>query len=543
MRLLKQIRTGAPGGACGACWACGTCIQRAAAAVAALFASGVIAALGACSSGLAAFPAAVPNRLAGNFEAPAQWQAPLPHGGQLSALDQWWQQFDDPLLVPLIAAAQAVSPSVASAASRIEQSRAARVAAGAALLPALDASANAQRGRQDLVSGLGSGASVGMQMSWELDLFGARRHARTAAQARLEGAQASGDDARVAVAAEVASGYTELRACEAQVEQARADSTSRNETARLTELSMKAGFEAPASAALARASAAQGNSLLTQRRAQCDALIKGLVALTGVAEPALRSQLATGRARLPVPAQIVITNVPAQALAQRPDLLSAEREWLAASADVSQAQAARYPRIGLNGSIGAARFESGGANQSGTLWTVGPVTVSLPLFDGGTRRANVGAAQARYDAAGALYRGRLRTAVREVEEALLALQSTADRNTDAQVASEGFAASFRATEARFKGGLASLFELEDARRSALQAQVALIDLQRERVSAWIALYRALGGGGSAVDRQVGGGGSAVDQQVGGGGSAVDRQVSGGGPNPYPPIAGAAAPTP
>ena len=86
--------------------------------------------------------------------------------------------------------------------------------------------------------------------------------------------------------------------------------------------------------------------------------------------------------------------------------------------------------------------------------------------------------------------------MREVEEALIALQSTADRSTDARVATEGFAASFRATEARFKGGLASLYELEDARRSALQAEIALTDLKRERATAWITLYRALGGGWS-----------------------------------------------
>jgi outer membrane protein, multidrug efflux system len=371
--------------------------------------------------------------------------------------------------------------------------------AGAALLPTLDANASALRGKQDLISGIGSTASVGLQAAWELDLFGARRAARDAAQARVDGSEAAWHDARVSVAAEVATAYASLRACDAQVEQTRADSLSRNETSRLTSLSAKAGFEAPAGAALARASAAQGNALLTQRRAQCDVLVKGLVALTGIDEPDLRRQLAADQSKLPQPAQIVMASVPAQVLAQRPDLVSAERELLAASADVSQAQAQRYPRIGLNGSISAARFESGAFSQSGTLWSIGPVTVSLPLFDGGARRANVVAAQARYDEAGVLYRAKLRTAVREVEEALVALQSTADRDADAQVATEGFAASFAATEARFKGGLASLFELEDARRSALQAQVALIDLQRERSTAWISLYRALGGGWSNTD--------------------------------------------
>ena len=449
--------------------------------------------LGACSSGPA------PRADVTADAAPAQWQAPLPHAGRLTALQAWWAQFDDPRLVPLIDAAQVVSPSVASAASRIEQARATLAAAGAALGPTLDAAASATRGRQDFVSGLGTTASVGLQAAWELDLFGARRNARDAAQARFEGAQTGWHDARVAVAAEVGTTYVSLRACEAQAEQTRADVGSRNETARLTDLSTKAGFEAPANAALARASAAQGNSLLTQRRAQCDGFVKALVALTAIAEPALRERLASGSAKVPQPAPIAMDAVPAQVLAQRPDLVAAERDVLAAGADVLQAQAQRYPRIALAGSISAARVESGGFTQSGTLWSIGPVTVSLPLFDGGARRANVDAARARYDEAGAVYRGKLRTAVREVEEALVALQSTSDRNTDAQVATDGFAASFRATESRFKGGLASLYELEDARRSALQAQIALIDLQRERSSAWIALYRALGGGWSAAD--------------------------------------------
>jgi outer membrane protein, multidrug efflux system len=455
-----------------------------------------LAVLAACSSG------PTPRADAAEQALPAQWQAPLPHQGELTQLAAWWQQFNDPLLVPLIDAAQAVSPSVASAASRIEQARAARVAAGAALLPTLDAAASATRGRQDFASGLANTGSVGLQTAWEIDLFGSRRNGRDAAQARLDGAQVGWHDARVAVAAEVATTYVSLRACEGQAEQTRADSSSRNETARLTGLSTQAGFESPANAALARASAAQGNSLLTQRRAQCDALVKALVALTAQPEPALRSQLAAGAARVPEPAPIAMASVPAQVLSQRPDLIGAERDLIAAGAEVAQAEAQRYPRIALNGSISAARIESSFGNQSGTLWSIGPVTVSLPLFDGGTRRANVSAAQARYDEAGAVYRGKLRTAVREVEEALVSLQSTADRSTDAQAATEGFAASFRATESRFKGGLASLFELEDARRSALAAQIALIDLQRERSSAWIALYRALGGGWSNNETAV-----------------------------------------
>jgi multidrug efflux system outer membrane protein len=458
----------------------------------------LMATLAGCSS--MPSPAAAPATPAA--DTPPQWYAPLPHDGQVAKLADWWRQFDDPLLAQLIEASQAASPTIAAAAARIEQARSTRVAAGAALGPTLDANASLARGRQDTVTPLGTTGTAGLQAAWEIDVFGGNRAARDAAQARLDGAQAGWHDARVAVAADTANTYVNLRGCEAQRDQARIDADSRAETARLTGLSTKAGFESPANAALARASAAQGNNLLTQRRAQCDALVKALVALTALSEPDLRQRLAAAEARQPQPGAIGVQSVPAQALAQRPDVFAAERELLAASADVSQAQAQRLPRLTLNGNITAFRFESGGGNADGTLWQIGPLSVTLPLFDGGRRRANVDAAQARYAQAGAEYRATLRTAVREVEEALVNLQSTEARSADAQAASEGFAASFRATEARYRGGLASLFELEDARRSALQSQVQLIDLKSERSAAWIALYRALGGGWSRPEQQA-----------------------------------------
>ncbi len=429
--------------------------------------------------------------------APSAWQAPLPHNGQLAELSRWWAQFEDPLLSELVAAAQDLSASVASAKSRIAQARSTVAGTQASLGPTLHLVGSASRGQQDIHMPVATSSSVGLQAQWEIDLFGGARAGNDAASQRLLGAAAAWHDARVAVAAEVANHYTSLRACEAQLVQTRLDATSRSETARLTDLAARAGFQAPANSALTRASAAQANSLVTQQSAQCDGAIKALVALSGMAEPVLRTRLAAGTARLPQPAQIQVQSVPAQVLAQRPDLHGAEREVLAAGADIAQTRSQRLPRISLGGSIGAGHFSAGGSSTDGLTWSIGPVAVTLPLFDGGAQSARVLAATARQEEAVALYAARLRTAVREVEDALLALQSTADRNGDAQVAADGFSASFRATQARYQGGLASLFELEDARRSAVQAQSALVELQRERVAAWIALYRALGGGWSA----------------------------------------------
>jgi NodT family efflux transporter outer membrane factor (OMF) lipoprotein len=340
-----------------------------------------------------------------------------------------------------------------------------------------------------------------------LDVFGAGRAARSAADQRLAGAQASWHDARVLVAAEVANRYIGLRSCLAQVRTAEADALSRTETARLTELAARAGFQAPANAALARASSAQGASLLNSQRARCDLDIKALVALTGLDELALRQRLEQQRLQVgdavwfsvPQPSQLNVTQVPGQVLAQRPDVAASEREWLARQAEVRQRQAQRLPQISLSGNIGAARSSVGGFSSDGTVWSLGPLQVTMPLFDGGTRRANVSAAQASLLEAGVSYRAAVRTAVREVEESLINLQSTLERETFAVTAAQGFADSFKATEARYRSGLASLFELEDARRTAVQAQSALIDLQRERSLAWVSLYRALGGGWSGSD--------------------------------------------
>ena len=416
------------------------------------------------------------------------------------SLANWWGQQGDPLLVELIEAAQAVSPTVVTAKASIDQARAARAQAAAALLPTLDATGSASRSRQQSMGGFAAATSrqvqAGLQASWEIDLFGRNGASRDAAQERLDGTQARWHEARVSVAAEVARQYYSFRSCERQVVVSDSDARSRAETARLSALASKAGFEAPATAALARASAAESNARATQKRALCELDIKALVALTARSEPALRQQLAAtaspSLALEPGPASVV--GVPAQVLAQRPDVYSAAREVAAASFEVASADALRYPRLSLGGNITTGRVRTSGSSQGFDTWSIGPLAVSLPLFDGGSSRAALDSARARYDDAAGKYRGVARQAVREVEEALVNLQSTADRTGDAAIAAQSYRESFTGTEARYKAGLASLVELEDARRTLLAAQSAVVNLELERRNAWVALYRALGGG-------------------------------------------------
>jgi multidrug efflux system outer membrane protein len=449
----------------------------------------VAAALSACATQMPA-----PHVAA---QEPQQWQAPLPHNGSQADLANWWQHQADALLVQLIESAQAVSPTVASAGSRIAQSRADRVAAGAALAPTLDAAASVNRSNQQSSLPMGTTSQAALNASWEIDLFGGNRAARDAAQARLDSAHAGWHDARVSVAAEVANQYYSLRACEQLLAVAKQDASSRGDTARLTELTAKAGFESPASLSLARASAADGNSRYIQQRAACDVDVKALVALTAIPEPELRGKLAAGSAVAAVAPAMAIPELPARTLSQRPDVFTAEREVTAASFDVGNAKAQRYPRLTLSGSVGVANFRAGGDNTKTDTWTIGPVSVSMPIFDAGRRRANVDAASARYDLAVSSYRSTVRQAVSEVEQALVNLDATAERAGDAQTALEGYRVNFTAVEDRYKNGLASLFELEDARRTRLTAEQTVINLQRERSAAWVALYRAAGGGWTA----------------------------------------------
>jgi NodT family efflux transporter outer membrane factor (OMF) lipoprotein len=435
---------------------------------------------------------------------PTAWQAPQagtaaaagavsrPTANALGA--DWWRQFDDPALPALIEAARQASPTLSSARAALAGAEAARTAAASLLAPRAQATASGLRSREAPAGDIASVFSVGVQASWELDLFGGQRAAEQAAARRLEAARADGQAAALAVVADTVGSLIGLRACEAGAAQAADDARSRAETARLTELTARVGFTAPADAALARAGAAQARSQALQQRAACDQAVKALVALTALDEGRLRALLQPGQSRLPVVPALAPASLPAALVQQRPDLVAAARRVQAAQADQGQAEAALKPSLALTGSLSRSRIDAAGFSTTGNVWSFGPLQLTVPLFDSGQRTAAVDAARASADDAVVQYAAALRRAVREVEDALVALDATGARQADAESAARDFAAVLKATEQRQRTGLSSLFELEDARRQTLAAQGALVELQRERATAWVSLARALGGG-------------------------------------------------
>ena len=445
-----------------------------------------------CAVALAACSLTMPPPLV-TAPAPVDWNAPLPHGGSLTDLREWWKVQNDPILVALIDGAQALSPTVAVALNRVETARANEATAQAALLPGVTAGLSAGRSVSLPATPAATSTAVTLQTSWEIDVFGAARVARAAAAGQTQGSQAQWHDARVSVAAEVANTYYALAHCWKTHALAEQDLASRQRSRDISARSLQAGMLAPAAYAQVQAEVAQSQLRLIQQTSQCDLQTKALVALSGEDEALVRSVMRA----LVLPDDLTgfsVTRIPAQALVQRPDVFAAEHDVALASAQIGRAKARRWPGLSLGGSIGALRYGSAGVDTDITTWSFGPLALTLPVFDAGQRAALVDAATADYVAAVTTYRAKVRQAVRDVEEALVVLDSTVQREADTRAVLDARLQNLGAAQNRERTGLASTLEVEEARRAVLAAQADVLALQLERKRAWVALYRAAGGG-------------------------------------------------
>lgn len=429
----------------------------------------------------------------------------LPHNGNVSQLIDWWGQFNDPALSQLLKAAEADNPTIDIALANIKSARASSISAAAQGLPSVTGNASITRSQSATSNGINrssgiSTSTVGaLDASWEIDLFGGIKFAKQAAEARVEAKQNDWHTARVSLAAEVATNYVDYRACQLSVTAYQQAMTSKNETSRLTKILADAGFSAPADAALAEASLLSTESSLINQQAQCDNTVKALVALINITEPALREILLTSAAKtLPQPAEFNVESVPANLITQRPDLIADERNLAAASADTGVATANRYPSLSLIGSIGRSKISGSSFSSNGNTWSFGP-SLTLPIFDGGQLKSQVTIAEANYAIALATYQQDVRSAVKEVEQTLVNLDSAVRRESAEKISAAQYRNYYQATEINWRAGGISLITLEDARRQLITAELSHITQQKDRVQYWIALYKALGGGWQATD--------------------------------------------
>lgn len=446
-----------------------------------------------------------------------RWQAEQPvaegaYSVMPSDIHDWWAKFNDPELMRLIIASQRVSADIADTKARIEEARAGLVTANAQGLPRLDTQVDMLRARTTFGTPPFDWTryQAGLQSNWEIDLFGGIARQREVAENLLLARQSRWHDAKVALAVEVANAYTGFRYCRKLVEIAKQDAESRAHSARLVDLAVNAGLRPPADFALAGASHADSEENLMRQMGECERAIKGMVALSGLSEAEIRYRLISKTkdpSRLPIPPTFRIESVPVRVVLSRPDVAAAEEELAEANAKIGVEEARRYPRLSLTGNItpqlqtvsgmSALSPYAAGASAASTYfantWSFGP-TLTMPVFDAGKRIADVEAARSNYVAVQSRFQSIVRRSVKEVEEAILRLHISEDRFPKAMDALQGYERNLGATDRLYRAGFSSLLELEQARRQQLAARRVLADLEHERVSAWIALYRAAGGG-------------------------------------------------
>lgn len=440
-----------------------------------------------------------PDYIKPNLDSPEAWQTNIPHGGNVDNLNDWWAQFNDPTLIKLLAASQLNNPSLDKAVASIQLSRANLKSAKAQAKPSIGGVVSADERKSGNAGGSGTieSRSARIDAGWELDLFGRVGFGNDAAQARVDADTLAWHEARVSLAAEVATNYVNYRACVLTVNTLKKALVSKKETARITQISADAGFTAPADALLANASAGTSYSAVVGQQAACDLSVKTLVALTNLPEEAVRLSLSENIG-LPTPAQFDVESLPANLIRQRPDLVADERRLMAANADIGLAKTALYPSISLNGSIGYQSTVFNGISFKTNTWSFGP-TLNLPIFDGGRNKAQVKVAEANFNTALATYKQDVRNAIKEVEVALVNLNSATKRAEIESQSNTQYVDYFKAAELNWQSGGLDLLALEDARRQMINAQTSLITQQQNRVLYWIALYKAFGGDWQSED--------------------------------------------
>lgn len=266
-------------------------------------------------------------------------------------------------------------------------------------------------------------------------------------------------------------------------------------THELTEFKIREGFLPPTAALSTDASAALAASTLEQQRSQYALTLNRLAMLTGLAHSDIESALgATGN--IPRIDQPIDYLLPATTISQRPDVRSSERQLAAASERIGVTMADALPSLSLGGFIGVNRVRVGGAEATTDSWSFGP-SLNFPVYTGGAYSGRIESARATYDQALASYRATVLAAINEIEDALVRIDAISRRRDDATRAATNFRAFFVAMERSYREGKSSLLELEDARRQSLLSEEQLLSIQVEEAQAWIALYKAAGGGWEA----------------------------------------------
>lgn len=414
----------------------------------------------------------------------------------------WWLLFDDPLLAKLQVRAQNDNLDLQLASERIEQSRAQLGIASSQLLPSAGANSSYMRERLSengkfVALGAPAGPSdfwrIGFDAAWEIDLWGRARREREGAAASMEAVVYNREAVRVAISAEVARAYLQLRGIQSQLGISQESLIIAERTLRLAESRMRNGIATRFEISSARAQLAATKATVPELVSRRNLLMNALALLLGEKPRTLDAEL---RKTMPLPSlpTRVPVGIPSELAHRRPDILNAEAQLHAATAAIGVAKADFYPRIGLKGTVGVEAFESSDLDSWGSrFFSIGP-TVYLPIFQGGRLMQRLALNEARQKSAAIAYRKTVLQAWHEVDNTLDAWASQQSQYGELQISYEQNKQALHTAERGYQEGAADYLSVLTAQRSLLASQTRLNASATDAALTVVNLYKSLGGG-------------------------------------------------
>ena len=419
-------------------------------------------------------------------DTPSAWAQVTQNAGPVEV--GWLATYDDAVLNQLVAEAQRNNLNLRLAANNVDSARALARQASSALLPNVGLSAGSARGGTDAVTG-SSNQTLGIQASWELDLWGRIRSGNQAAAQSLAAAEADYKFAQYSIAANVAQAYFAAIEANQQLGLAQKSIDTLLETNRIVKVQFENGIGDKQNLALAEADLAGARDTLAASQGARRDAIRSLELLLGrYPEAELKVSQSLPAVPPPVPA-----GLPSDLLERRPDLIAAERRIAAAYNQLDQAKAARLPAVSLSGSFGGASNSLGTLLDSGNLAWQAASSLLMPLFDGGLTQAQIDASTADQQAAVNAYAQAALTAFGEVETSLdqgVVLDQRVSASVDSLKAAEE---ALRIANLQFKEGEIALIDVLSIQQRVFSARRNVISLQRAKLSQHVTLNLALGG--------------------------------------------------
>jgi len=411
----------------------------------------------------------------------------------------WWELYQDPILNDLVAKALENNTDIKLAIARVEEADAYLQEVGAALFPTIDFKSNATRSRISRVSvipvfpGLDPVRqiySISLGTAFELDFWGKVRRAREAASAQAIGTYYARDTVYLSLSGLIATNYLLLRSLDAQLFVSRDSLRNREESLAITRRRLEHGFTSALDVYQAETAHSNLAAQITDLSRQRAVSEHQLAVLTGV----LDLKLKEGDIKiLPVP-PTPPAGLPSGLLEARPDIRQAEEQVIAATANIGVAKASLFPSIMLTTSFGRESITLGNLVKSAAnIWTAG-VNLNLPIFDAGRLLARLDQASAQQKQALISYEGSIRTAFREVNDALISVRKSSEQEVALQASEASAKKSLQISENRYKSGYSAYLEVLDSQRTHNDAALAVIQSRQNRLVATVDLFKALGGG-------------------------------------------------